>query len=70
MRICTLNVKTLKEETRLIEFGNALKGKHWDILGLSENRRNYETIRELKEMNTILFHGKAKNGLYGVGFIV
>lgn len=59
-----------EEEARLTELENAIKNIKWDIIGLSEIRRNFETIREKKDTQTIFCHGKAINGQGGVGFLM
>lgn len=68
--INTLNVRTLTNEERLQELENALSFIKWDILGLAEIRRNKEAIIVRKETGNIFCHGEAKNGQYGVGFLI
>lgn len=40
--ICTLNVRTLKDEYRLDELLNVLDAIKWHVIGLAEIRRNKE----------------------------
>lgn len=69
MRIATFNTRTLKDEDRIVELELALEGEKWDIIGLAEIRRNYESAVERKSGN-LFFHSAATNGDYGTGFLV
>ena len=69
LSIGTLNAQTLKEEGRWTELEMALSKKTWDVIGLSEIRRGYETAEERKTGN-LVFHSSSTNGLFGTGFIV
>lgn len=55
LNICSMNVRTLKSEDRLIELEEALKHINWDILGLSEVRRLGEEVME-RENGGIFYH--------------
>lgn len=67
--ICSLNVRTLKDDHRLDELLNALDNIKWHILGLAEVRRNSEFLGEYKA-GIVLCHSAAKKGCYGTGFIL
>lgn len=67
--ISTLNTRTLKNEEIILELEHALTKIKWDILGISEVRRNYEAITHRKS-NMILCHGAAENSQYGIGFCI
>lgn len=69
MYICTLNTQTLREESRIRELEHAVDRIKWDVIGLSEIRRNHECIKRRKT-GLLFCHGTAKNGSYGVGFCV
>lgn len=69
IRIGTLNVRTLKDETNLLELENAFKEKKVSILGLAEIRRKNEKIIQLKSGN-ILCHSDSTGGQRGVGFLI
>jgi endonuclease/exonuclease/phosphatase family metal-dependent hydrolase len=68
LNILTYNIRTLRTEERLIELENSLKNINWDILGLSEVRRDGEDIVERE--NTIFFYCGNSSGQSGVGFLV
>lgn len=51
-----------------MELENALENVNWDIIGLSEVRREEEKIEE--HDNYIFYYKNVTAGLYGVGFIV
>lgn len=48
----------------------ALEKEDWGIIGMSEIRRNYETIQERKSGNMLLHSSGNENGNYGTGFLV
>lgn len=48
---------------------HALSKIKWDVLGVSEVRRNYENITN-RNSGILFMHGAAKNSQYGVGFCV
>ncbi|KAI5636907.1 craniofacial development protein 2-like [Phthorimaea operculella] len=68
LNILTYNVRTLMQEERLIELENALAEIKWDIIGLSEIRREGEDI--LERENCILCYKGEKSGTNGVGFLI
>lgn len=55
-------------EERLVELENALKYINWDIIGLSEIRREGEDTLE-RNSSVFSYFGKT-SGSYGVGFLV
>lgn len=69
MHVCTLNVRTLIGEARMWELENAINSIKWDIIGLSEVRRNNDCCEERKSGN-ILCHSAGITGNYGVGFLI
>ncbi|KAI5651324.1 craniofacial development protein 2-like [Phthorimaea operculella] len=68
LNILTYNVRTLSSEERLIELENALENINWDIVGLSEVRREGEECIE-RGTNVFYYSGVA-GGQSGVGFLV
>lgn len=61
-------MRTLLNESRMIELENTLESTKWDIIGLAEIRRNYEGITE--NIRKRFCHTSAKKGLYSVGFYI
>ncbi|PZC78256.1 hypothetical protein B5X24_HaOG202328 [Helicoverpa armigera] len=68
LNVLTYNVRTLLKNERLVELENSLKDIRWDIIGLSEVRRDGELTEERDD--NIFFHVGTDNGLHGVGFLV
>ncbi|PZC87102.1 hypothetical protein B5X24_HaOG201338 [Helicoverpa armigera] len=68
LNVLTYNVRTLLKDERLVELENSLKDIRWDIIGLSEVRREGEKTEERSD--NIFFHVGVDNGLHGVGFLV
>nr|XP_049696607.1 uncharacterized protein LOC126054557 [Helicoverpa armigera] len=66
--VLTYNVRTLLKDERLVELENSLKEIRWDIVGLSELRREGEVTEERDD--NIFFHIGTGSGLHGVGFLV
>ncbi|XP_047989820.1 uncharacterized protein LOC125229086 [Leguminivora glycinivorella] len=64
LNVLTYNVRTLKNEERLIELEHALKEVKWDVVGLSEVRRDGEQIIERED--NVFYHFGTAGGLYGV----
>lgn len=56
-------------EDRLVELEEALKCIKWDILGLSEVRRDSEKIIE-RTNGSLFYHIGETKGQYGVGFLI
>ena len=67
--IGTLNVRSLKNEERVIELLNAVKKTKIDIFGVGEVRRKDEKIIRRNDGYTFYHFGKT-NGQRGVGFII
>ncbi|XP_075980762.1 uncharacterized protein LOC142979615 [Anticarsia gemmatalis] len=68
VQIASLNVLTLKTDDNLAELTNALRDIKWDILGLSEIRRDGE---EILQRSDYLFYYKGEiPGRNGVGFLI
>lgn len=67
--ISTLNARSLNEESKLQELVSALQEMKWDIICLSEIRRNCESII-IRNSVAIFLHGPAENSQLGVGFYV
>lgn len=64
-----LNSLKLQEESRLQEFELALTKVNWDVIALSEIRRNYEAIVQRRSTH-LLCHSAATKGLFGTGFMI
>lgn len=69
LRIASLNTRTLREDTKMVEFEYALNGIKWDIIGLSEVRRNQTDFVETKDGH-VFCHSAADKSNLGVGFII
>jgi len=69
LKIATLNVRTLKDPEKLTELELALENSNLDIIGLSEVRRNGESILLTKNKNLLCQIG-TEGGQRGVGFIL
>lgn len=69
IKIATINVRTLREDAKMVEMEYALENTNWDIIGLSEIRRNCEEFAETKDGH-IFCHSSAENSNWGVGFII
>ncbi|XP_048006861.1 uncharacterized protein LOC125242187 [Leguminivora glycinivorella] len=68
LNVLTYNVRTLMQEERLIELEHALKDIKWDVIGLSEVRREGE--QTVERIDNVFYHFGTAGGLYGVGFLV
>lgn len=68
INICTFNVRSLVHPTRQIELDDCLKKFKWDIIGLSEIKKEGQEIMENDEY-IFMFYGKT-SGNNGVGFLV
>lgn len=68
IHIATFNTRSLRTPERLQELEMAISELKWDIIGISEMRRNGETINDYG--NYILHHIGETPGLYGVGFLI
>ncbi|XP_028168072.1 uncharacterized protein LOC114358336 [Ostrinia furnacalis] len=68
LRLCTYNVRSLLSNERLLELSHALKKINYDIIGLSEVRKQGCTIEEHQDF--ILCYTGVSGGLHGVGFII
>lgn len=66
--ICSYNVRSLKDESRMIELESALKTVKWDVIGMSEIRREGYGIEE-RDWCIFCYFGQTK-GHRGVGFLV
>lgn len=53
----------------MTELEHAIEKIKWDILGISDIRKNYESITERKSQ-IIFSHNKAINGQQGTGFCI
>ena len=69
LSIATLNVRSLKDEARLIELENALENTKIDVLGLCEVKRIGEKIIKRKS-GYIFYHFGVTSGMRGIGFVV
>lgn len=56
-------------ESRIVELEYALSEIEWDVVGISEIRRNWESVGERKSGN-LLFHSEAKESMFGSGFLI
>lgn len=68
MYICTLNTRTLRTEESLQELELAISNLKWDIIGISEMRREGEKIEERKDY--VMYHKGENTGHRGIGFLV
>lgn len=68
IHIATYNVLTLRSEESLQELLHSIEDIKWDIIGLSEVRRNGEAIEEYRHV--ILYHKGEIPGRHGVGFLI
>lgn len=66
--IATYNVRSLVEPSRQTELDHALEGIKWDVLGLSEVKKEGYKITEYE--NYIMMYTGSKSGTNGVGFLV
>ena len=68
--ICTYNVRTLREDNRIIELEHELDANSfkWDIIGLAETRRKGENLIRLESGNMLYTIGETSYA--GVGFLV
>lgn len=66
--LATYNNRTLRTNEKLVELENELKHIKWDILGLSEVRREGEEQIVLSSGHLLHYRGDSSNG--GVGFMV
>lgn len=69
IKIGTLNTRTLRIEERMEELENALREVQWDLIGLTEIRRNEEVTLERKN-GYVLLHSSAERSMFGTGFII
>lgn len=58
--ICTLNVKTLRTEERMVELKEALSKIKWDVIGIAEVRRLGQNIFEHIDGNIFSYIGTEK----------
>lgn len=66
--VSTLNVRTLSNEAYLLELENAISKIKFDVIGLSEVKRNGEGIVETKDFS--FYHFGTSTKLAGVGFLI
>lgn len=69
MNIHYYNCRGMAGEDRLIEFENALQKIKWDVVGLSEVRREGENLVRRKNGNYFHYFGETK-GQKGIGFYI
>lgn len=67
-KICTYNVRSLASIERHLELSYALENINWDIMGLSEVRKQGCNIEEYQK-HILCYKGQTK-GLHGVGFLI
>ena len=71
MKIYTYNVRTLSEDHRLESLLEELENINWDIVGLSEVRRQQEKLVELQDSHHLFYYrGKESEKSSGVGFLI
>ncbi|CAG9133292.1 unnamed protein product [Plutella xylostella] len=68
LNVLTYNARTLMMEERMVELKNALQTINYDIIGLSEVRREGELTTETE--SDIFYYNGISGGQYGVGFLV
>lgn len=69
INIGTFNTRTLRTEDRMEELENALNEIRWDIIGITEIRRNEEVLMERKN-GYVLLHSSADKSMFGTGFMI
>lgn len=69
LTIASFNVRTLKENDKLIELQKAQKDAEIDIVGIGEVRRSGEGIIKTKNGSTFCYFGLTE-GQRGVGFLI
>ena len=69
LNILHFNCRGLANEERVQEFENALQSVKWDIIGLSEVRREGENLIRRRNGNFFYYYGETK-GYRGIGFYV
>ena len=69
LNIATLNVRTLKDDDRLEKLAE-LENLNFDIIGLSEIRRQNEELLNIKNGHQFYYRGTANGRKSCVGFIV
>ncbi|XP_013144778.1 PREDICTED: uncharacterized protein LOC106108224 [Papilio polytes] len=70
LALATLNTRTLRTDERIAELEEELSRLRWDIIGLSEVRREGEETIILKSGNLFFFREGDQQSQGGVGFIV
>nr|XP_026499445.1 uncharacterized protein LOC113403192 [Vanessa tameamea] len=70
LALATYNTRTLRTDEKIVELEQVLSKMHWDIIGLSEVRREGEDSIILKSGNIFYFREGDHLSLDGVGFIV
>ena len=71
MKVYTYNVRTLSEDHKLESLVEELENISWDIVGLSEVRREQEKLVELQGSHHLFYYRGKENGKSsGVGFLI
>lgn len=68
--LATYNARSIASEARLIELEQELKRIKWEILGISEVRKQGEEYITLKSGNILDYKGNDNDTYAGVGFII
>jgi endonuclease/exonuclease/phosphatase family metal-dependent hydrolase len=68
--LATYNTRTLRTDAKLIELEKAIGKLRWDIIGLSEVRRQGEDSIILDSGNLLYYREGDKQSFGGVGFII
>lgn len=70
LALATYNTRTLRTDEKIVELEEELSKLRWDIVGLSEVRREGEDTIILKSGNLLYFREGDQQSQGGVGFIV
>ncbi|XP_075990191.1 uncharacterized protein LOC142985833 [Anticarsia gemmatalis] len=70
LALATYNTRTLRTDEKLVELEEELSRIRWDIVGLSEVRRQGEDSIILKSGNLLYFREGDQQSQGGVGFII
>ena len=68
LNICTYNVRTLSDDVYLASLEAEIENINWDVIGISEMRRQGESITELRFEHLIYVSGgDQQHKKHGVG---
>ncbi|RVE40675.1 hypothetical protein evm_014675 [Chilo suppressalis] len=70
LALANYNTRTLRTDVKMTELEEAISKLHWDVIGLSEVRREGEDTITLDSGNLLYFREGDQQSVGGVGFIV